>query len=219
LTDTRREPTERIAPRTHSGSWQTHALDTTSDKHPAECMPEYWVSIHDEVAHAKQEAVDRVGQVASNLQHPRFVRLVNNPGNLDATTDQVGHEQHVVADQPCERHQRAMRARTRDSNSRSSSGSGAHANVPSRDRWSGLDRSRAVACTDTTHGSARVVPATSSDRRSDRHAAKRRAPTGRRRPPPLVCRSRAVLPAPSPGFVLSGAQRAPGPRRCCWPIR
>jgi hypothetical protein len=33
----------------------------------------------------EQKAIHRVGQVASHLQHPRLVRLVNNTRELDAT--------------------------------------------------------------------------------------------------------------------------------------
>jgi hypothetical protein len=61
------------------------------------------VSVHDEVALAKAKALDRVGQVASHLQHPRFVRLVNNTRELDATTRQVDDEESMKADQSRER--------------------------------------------------------------------------------------------------------------------
>ena len=66
-------------------------------------MRERRVSVHDEVALAKQEPVDRVGQVASYLQHSRFVRLVNNTRELDATTRQVDDEEYVEANQSRDR--------------------------------------------------------------------------------------------------------------------
>ena len=44
---------------------------------------------------ARQKAVDRVGQVASDLPHPRTVGILGDPGNLNPPRLEFHHDKNV----------------------------------------------------------------------------------------------------------------------------
>jgi hypothetical protein len=56
-----------------------------------------------ELPFAAQEAFGRIGQVARDLLHPRFVGLVNDACDLDTSALEVEHEQHEMANKPAHR--------------------------------------------------------------------------------------------------------------------
>src|SRR5262249_60790762 len=61
------------------------------------------VSVQDDVLHAAQESVARIGQVPGELRHPRAVRLRRDPGDLHHASLQLYDEEDDVADQAVQR--------------------------------------------------------------------------------------------------------------------
>src|SRR5689334_9493703 len=57
----------------------------------------------DQVALASQDAIDAVGQVASDLLDPRVVRIADHAGDVDAAGLEVDDEPDEITNEPPER--------------------------------------------------------------------------------------------------------------------
>src|SRR5689334_725346 len=62
--------------------WELEPLDAGSAEDCAERVGEQRVAVMDQVALAAQEAIDVVGQVASDLLDPRVVRMADQAGDV-----------------------------------------------------------------------------------------------------------------------------------------
>ena len=54
----------------------------------------------DEISAALEESPLVQGHVSGDLLHPGFIRMVRDPGDLNASAVEKDKEQHVVGDQP-----------------------------------------------------------------------------------------------------------------------
>jgi hypothetical protein len=61
------------------------------------------ISVHDQVSDAAERPTDGVGQVASDLRHPRSIRRTRDSCNVYAPRLQVDDEEHQVAHESCPR--------------------------------------------------------------------------------------------------------------------
>jgi len=62
---------------------QFHRLYTCLCKHVQEFVREQWIAIMDEVSLPSHHAIDRIGQIPTNLTHPQSVRCTCDPCHLD----------------------------------------------------------------------------------------------------------------------------------------
>ena len=61
------------------------------------------ISVVNQMPRSPQEAIDRVGQIAGLLLHPRAARLRMDPGDGHAAGLQLDHEEDKIPPEPCQR--------------------------------------------------------------------------------------------------------------------
>jgi hypothetical protein len=81
---------------------QLDACYVRSTKQSAEFAGEQRIAIVDHIAHAFEEPVDRVGEIARDLPHPCAVRLAHDASDVNAARLDVDDEQDMVADETCQ---------------------------------------------------------------------------------------------------------------------
>ena len=86
-----------------ASSWELEALDAGGAEGRAERVGEQRVAVMDQVALAAQEAIDAVGQVASDLLDPRVVRMADQAGDVHAVGLEIDDEPDNIADEAAER--------------------------------------------------------------------------------------------------------------------
>jgi hypothetical protein len=99
----RQDEALRVGVQVGTAGGQLDAGHAGATKAVAELNGEERISIVYQVAHALQDAVDGVGEIARHLLHPSAVRLPTDAGDLDTSRLDVDDEEDVVADQPSER--------------------------------------------------------------------------------------------------------------------
>jgi len=89
---------ERVQIRTPRGESDWNS--TATSEHLPETDRVQRIPVHDDISGIPQEAVERIGQIASHLLHPFFARLSRNANNLHFSCLQPHHEKNVVANDP-----------------------------------------------------------------------------------------------------------------------
>ena len=87
--------------------WRTvgqpnHVSSGVLDRGP-ELRCELLVAVQDEESLAEKKAVDRIGEVASDLHHERAVRPGSDSSNVDFSRRDFDHDEDVVGHEPAER--------------------------------------------------------------------------------------------------------------------
>ena len=77
-----------------------HNLDPGAFEDAAELLREQAVVVEDQELLVAQEAVDVIGQVASNLRHELAAGVRSDASNLDHARGVMDHEEHVVGHKP-----------------------------------------------------------------------------------------------------------------------
>src|SRR6516162_7172201 len=84
-------------------SRKLQALDVCGVEQASKFVGEQRIAIVDHVAHATEETVDSVGEIASNLHHPGAMGLANDARDVDPACLDIDDEQNVIANEPDER--------------------------------------------------------------------------------------------------------------------
>ena len=79
--------------------WQADAVDAILFQDVTKCGAELRVSIHQQVAFALEEAIERIGQVSGDLLHPDFVGIWCATSEMNSPRGHFHDEQEVVRDQ------------------------------------------------------------------------------------------------------------------------
>ena len=79
---------------------QSYRIRAAILQHLPEAARVQRITVHDDISGIAQEAVERIGQIASHLLHPFFARLGRNANDLNFSCLQPHHEKNVVANDP-----------------------------------------------------------------------------------------------------------------------
>lgn len=79
--------------------WELDRVQPKASKHVDHRLRGEWIAIVDQVFVVAQEPVEGVELPTQHIAHPPAVRLIADPHNLDTTSRQIDHKEHVESGQ------------------------------------------------------------------------------------------------------------------------